>query len=71
MVRTGKRWVLALPMLSVPAFAFAQGTAKFAGRVELSGPGATSGTNLDEGAKLAIKEINAAGGILGASALAP
>jgi branched-chain amino acid transport system substrate-binding protein len=35
------------------------------GLVELSGGGATSGTNFDEGAKLALEEINAAGGILG------
>jgi branched-chain amino acid transport system substrate-binding protein len=65
MVRTGRQWVLALAMLCVPALAAAQGTVKLAGLVELSGPGATSGTNFDEGAKLAIKEINAAGGILG------
>ena len=38
---------------------------KIAGRVELSGTGATSGTNFDNGVKLAVKEINAAGGILG------
>jgi branched-chain amino acid transport system substrate-binding protein len=38
---------------------------KIFGLVELSGGGATSGTNFDEGAKLAVKEINAAGGILG------
>ncbi|MFZ2737011.1 MAG: ABC transporter substrate-binding protein [Burkholderiaceae bacterium] len=35
------------------------------GLVELSGTGATSGTNFDNGIKLAVKEINAAGGILG------
>jgi len=35
------------------------------GLVELSGTGATSGTNFDNGVKLAVKEINAAGGILG------
>jgi len=33
--------------------------------MELSGTGATPGTNFDNGAKLAVKEINAAGGILG------
>jgi branched-chain amino acid transport system substrate-binding protein len=38
---------------------------KIFGLVELSGTGATSGTNFDNGAKLAVKEINAAGGILG------
>jgi branched-chain amino acid transport system substrate-binding protein len=42
-----------------------QGSVKVAGLVELSGTGATSGTNFDNGVKLAVKEINAAGGILG------
>lgn len=32
---------------------------------ELSGPGAAAGTNYRDGAKLAVSEINAAGGILG------
>src|SRR5438309_3276760 len=35
------------------------------GLVELSGTGATSGTNFNDGVKLAVKEINAAGGVLG------
>ncbi|GIK85901.1 MAG: ABC transporter substrate-binding protein [Betaproteobacteria bacterium] len=65
MATTGGRWVLALALLCAPALAAAQGTIKFAGLVELSGPGTTSGTNFDEGVKLAVKEINAAGGILG------
>ena len=38
---------------------------KIVGLVELSGTGAASGTNFDNGVKLAVKEINAAGGILG------
>lgn len=38
---------------------------KIADIVELSGPGTTSGTFFDNGVKLAVKEINAAGGILG------
>ena len=38
---------------------------KIAAIVELSGAGATSGTNFRNGVELAIKEINAAGGILG------
>ncbi len=46
--------------------AFAQGTIKIANLVELSGAGATSGTNFKNGIELAVKEINAAGGILGA-----
>ena len=35
------------------------------GLMELSGTGATAGTNFDNGVKLAVKEINASGGILG------
>lgn len=38
---------------------------KIAGLAELSGTGATSGSNFNDGVKLAVKEINAAGGILG------
>ncbi|HYP69945.1 MAG TPA: ABC transporter substrate-binding protein [Variovorax sp.] len=38
---------------------------KIATIVELSGPGATSGTNFKNGVELAVKEINASGGILG------
>ena len=38
---------------------------KIYGLVELSGTGATSGTNFNDGVKLAVKQINAAGGILG------
>jgi branched-chain amino acid transport system substrate-binding protein len=44
---------------------FAQNTIKIANIVELSGTGATSGTNFRDGVLLAVKEINAAGGILG------
>jgi branched-chain amino acid transport system substrate-binding protein len=38
---------------------------KIANLVELSGAGATAGTNFKNGVELAVKEINAAGGILG------
>ncbi len=38
---------------------------RIVGLVELSGTGTTSSTNFDNGIKLAVKEINAAGGILG------
>ncbi|MDH5285954.1 MAG: ABC transporter substrate-binding protein [Betaproteobacteria bacterium] len=65
MIKGWRRGALALAMLCAPALAAAQGSVKIAGLVELSGPGTTSGTNFDEGAKLAVKEINAAGGILG------
>ncbi len=45
--------------------AHAQQTIKIASIVELSGAGATSGTNFKNGVELAVKEINASGGILG------
>ena len=38
---------------------------KIFGLMELSGTGTTSGTNFNDGVKLAVKEINASGGILG------
>jgi branched-chain amino acid transport system substrate-binding protein len=50
---------------SLSAFAADQTPVKFASIVELSGAGASSGTQFNNGAQLAIKEINAAGGILG------
>jgi branched-chain amino acid transport system substrate-binding protein len=52
--------------LAVVQPSFAQSApVKIAGLVELSGTGTTSGTNFNDGVKLAVKEINAAGGILG------
>src|SRR5437667_7612109 len=51
--------IAALPSLAQ------QGPVRIVGLVELSGTGATSGTNFDNGVKLAVKEINAGGGILG------
>ena len=51
-------WAVAMPSL-------AQDVVRIVGLVELSGTGTTSGTNFDNGVKLAVKEINAAGGILG------
>jgi branched-chain amino acid transport system substrate-binding protein len=50
--------------LAQPALAQGQ-PVKIVGLVELSGTGATSGTNFNDGVKLAVKEINAAGGIVG------
>jgi branched-chain amino acid transport system substrate-binding protein len=44
---------------------FAQDTIKLAAIVELSGGGVVSGTNFRDGLKLAVNEINSAGGILG------
>ena len=49
---------------ALPAMAQAQAI-KIAGLYELSGAGATSGTNFQDGVELAVKEINAAGGIMG------
>jgi len=44
---------------------FAQDVIKIANIVELSGGGATAGTNFKNGVELAVREINANGGILG------
>jgi branched-chain amino acid transport system substrate-binding protein len=47
-------------------FCLAQAQAiKIANILELSGAGATAGTNFKNGVELAVKEINAAGGVLG------
>ena len=51
--------------MALTSAVFAQNTIKVAAIVELSGAGATAGTNFKNGAELAVKEINAAGGILG------
>ena len=51
-------------LIGVASIASAQNV-KIVGLVELTGTGTTSGTNFDNGIKLAVKEINAAGGILG------
>src|ERR1700681_4332400 len=56
---------VALFGLVVATGCFAQGPIPIVGLVELSGTGATAGTNFNNGVKLAVKEINAAGGILG------
>jgi branched-chain amino acid transport system substrate-binding protein len=52
-------------LLLAAAGAQAQQTIKIASLQELSGTGATVGTNFKNGMDLAIREINAAGGILG------
>jgi len=60
------RLLVILLALALAQPSFAQGgPVKIAGLVELSGTGTTSGTNFNDGVKLAVKEINAAGGILG------
>lgn len=50
---------------SLSGHALAADTIRIANIVELSGAGATSGTNFKNGVELAVKEINAKGGILG------
>jgi len=57
--------IAACAMLAGAGGAFAQSTIKIANIVELSGGGASAGTNFKNGVELAVKEINAAGGILG------
>ena len=52
-------------LLACAGGAFAQQSIRIANIVELSGAGATAGTNFKNGVELAVKEINAAGGILG------
>jgi branched-chain amino acid transport system substrate-binding protein len=56
---------LALAAFAAAGAAQAQSTIKIAGLYELSGAGATAGTNFRNGVEMAVKEINAAGGILG------
>ena len=51
--------------LAWPALAHAQDTIKIPNIIELSGGGATVGTNWKNGSSMAVDEINAAGGILG------
>ena len=51
--------------LALCGTAAAQSSIKIASIVELSGGGATAGTNFKNGVELAVKEINAAGGFLG------
>src|SRR5262245_40876579 len=64
-----------LPAITVLACLLAADTAhaqiKIAVIQELSGTGATAGTNFKNGVELAINEINAAGGILGQKLEAP
>jgi branched-chain amino acid transport system substrate-binding protein len=64
--RFALKWVVAVTLaVASLSDAMAQQTVKLASIVELSGAGASSGTQFNNGAQMAIKEINAAGGILG------
>lgn len=57
--------IAACAVMAGSASLFAQDVIKIANIVELSGGGATAGTNFKNGIELAVKEINASGGILG------
>src|SRR6187551_1530824 len=58
--------LIATCALTISATAsFSQDVIKIANIVELSGGGATAGTNFKNGVELAVKEINASGGVLG------
>ena len=59
------KFIAACAIAASATASFAQDVIKIANIVELSGSGATSGTNFKNGVELAVKEINAAGGILG------
>ncbi|MDO8774814.1 MAG: ABC transporter substrate-binding protein [Burkholderiaceae bacterium] len=57
--------IAACALFTLAISGFAQQTIKIANIVELSGGGASAGTNFKNGVELAVKEINATGGILG------
>ena len=59
------KFIAACAIAASTTASFSQDVIKIANIVELSGSGATSGTNFKNGVELAVKEINAAGGILG------
>ena len=63
--RFALKLLAACALATAASASFAQEVIKIANLVELSGAGATAGTNFKNGVELAIKEINAAGGILG------
>ena len=68
-MQVNKRHLLAAALASLAALAavpaHAQDTIKIANIVEMSGPGTTAGVMFKNGVEMAIKEINAGGGILG------
>jgi len=55
----------ACAVMTCAGTAIAQDVIKISNIVELSGGGATAGTNFKNGVELAVKEINAAGGVMG------
>jgi branched-chain amino acid transport system substrate-binding protein len=66
MTHTRHTFLALAALLALGGTSAAQAQAiKIANIVELSGAGASAGTNFKNGVELAVKEINAAGGILG------
>jgi branched-chain amino acid transport system substrate-binding protein len=63
--RFALKLLAACALATAACASLAQEVIKIANIVELSGAGATAGTNFKNGVELAVKEINAAGGILG------
>ena len=63
--RYSLKWLAVAALVAGSGAAVAQEVIKIANIVELSGGGATAGTNFKNGVELAVKEINANGGILG------
>jgi branched-chain amino acid transport system substrate-binding protein len=63
--RFALKFIAACALFAGASAVFGQEVIKIANIVELSGGGATAGTNFKNGVELAVKEINAAGGILG------
>jgi branched-chain amino acid transport system substrate-binding protein len=63
--RFALKLIAACALLTGASASFGQDTIKIANIVELSGGGATAGTNFKNGVELAVREINAQGGILG------
>ncbi len=63
--RSTLQLLAACALMATAGPGFAQSVVKIANIVELSGGGATAGTNFKNGVELAVKEINASGGILG------
>jgi len=59
------KFIAACALLASAGTSFGQETIKIANIVELSGAGASVGTTFKNGVELAVKEINASGGILG------
>ena len=59
------RTLAAVAIAATPVLAAAQDTIKLVNVLELSGAIATAGTNYRNGVELAVKEINASGGVLG------